>query len=211
MADGINQGHTPSFLYALPSLDFVPWKATKKGNGDGSVGSKSKLKPMKSYQILKNEAAQKNKNKKENALGVISKSFQKNINANYPNGSDGILIIKSFSMSSIKNQVQLIGNVGQEPQVTNLESGKKVVRFSLATNENYKNDKGEKVQSTDWHTVVAWGKTAEIVEKFVGKGKEVGITGKLKTRTYTTEDGNQRYVTEVEAREILLLRSKGDR
>lgn len=114
-------------------------------------------------------------------------------------------------MSTLKNHVQLIGNVGQEPTITNLESGKKVARFSIATNENYKNDKGEKVQNTDWHTVVAWGKIAEIVEKYVGKGKEIGITGKLRTRTYTTDDGNQRYVTEVEAREILLLGSKSDK
>ena len=114
-------------------------------------------------------------------------------------------------MKSIKNQVQLIGNVGQEPTITNLESGKKVARFSIATNEYYKDAKGEKQTDTNWHTVVAWGKTAEIVEKFVGKGKEVGITGKLKTRTYTTDDGNQRYVTEVVADEILLLGSKNDK
>jgi len=86
-------------------------------------------------------------------------------------------------MSTLKNHVQLIGNVGQEPTITDLESGKKVARFSLATNENYKNDKGEKVQTTDWHTVVAWGKTAEIVEKYAGKGKEIGVSGKLRTRT----------------------------
>ncbi len=110
-------------------------------------------------------------------------------------------------MSTLKNHVQLIGNVGQEPTITNLESGKKVARFSLATNEYYKDAKGEKTQNTDWHTVVAWGKTAEIIEKYVVKGKEVGVTGKLRTRTYTTDDGNQRYVTEVEAREILLLGS----
>ncbi|WP_339841494.1 single-stranded DNA-binding protein [uncultured Maribacter sp.] len=114
-------------------------------------------------------------------------------------------------MKSIKNHVQLIGNVGQEPTITNLESGKKVARFSIATNEYYKDAKGEKQTDTNWHTVVAWGKTAEIVEKFVGKGKEVGITGKLKTRTYTTDDGNQRYVTEVVADEILLLGSKNDK
>ncbi len=114
-------------------------------------------------------------------------------------------------MTSIKNHVQLIGNVGQEPTITNLESGKKVARFSIATNEYYKDAKGEKQTDTNWHTVVAWGKTAEIVEKFVGKGKEVGITGKLKTRTYTTDDGNQRYVTEVVADEILLLGSKTDK
>ena len=111
-------------------------------------------------------------------------------------------------MSTIKNHVQLIGNVGQEPTITNLESGKKVARFSLATNENYKDSKGEKQTDTNWHAIVAWGKTAEIIEKYVIKGKEVGIVGKLKTRTYTTEDGNQRYVTEVEANEILLMGSK---
>lgn len=111
-------------------------------------------------------------------------------------------------MSTIKNHVQLIGNVGQEPTITNLESGKKVARFSLATNENYKDSKDEKQTDTNWHTVVAWGKTADVIEKYVSKGKEIGIVGKLKTRTYETEDGNQRYVTEVEASEILLLSSK---
>ncbi|WP_298501584.1 single-stranded DNA-binding protein [uncultured Maribacter sp.] len=111
-------------------------------------------------------------------------------------------------MSTIKNHVQLIGNVGQEPTVTNLENGKKVARFSLATNENYKDNKGEKQTDTNWHTVVAWGKVAEIIEKYVNKGKEIGIVGKLRTRTYETEEGNQRYVTEVEANEILLLGSK---
>ncbi len=111
-------------------------------------------------------------------------------------------------MSSIKNHVQLIGNVGQDPTVTNLENGKKVARFSLATNENYKNGKGEKQTDTNWHTVVAWGKVADIIEKFVDKGKEIGIVGKLKTRTYTMDDGNQRYVTEVVADEILLMGNK---
>lgn len=111
-------------------------------------------------------------------------------------------------MSTIKNHVQLVGNVGQEPTITNLESGKKVARFSMATNENYKDSKGERQTDTNWHTVVAWGKVAEIIENFVNKGKEIGIAGKLKTRTYTMDDGNQRYVTEVETNEILLLGSK---
>ena len=114
-------------------------------------------------------------------------------------------------MSTIKNHVQLIGNVGQEPTITNLESGKKVAHFSLATNEYYKDAKGEKQTDTNWHTVVAWGKTAEIVEKYVVKGKEVGISGKLKTRSYTNDDNEQRYVTEVVADEILLLGSKDDK
>ncbi len=111
-------------------------------------------------------------------------------------------------MSSIKNHVQLIGNVGQEPTVTNLESGKKVARLSLVTNENYKNGKGEKQTDTNWHTVVAWGKVADIIEKYAEKGKEIGVVGKLKTRTYTMDDGNQRYVTEVVADEILLMGNK---
>lgn len=108
-------------------------------------------------------------------------------------------------MSTIRNYVQLIGYVGQEPTITQLENGKKVARFSMATNEPYKNNEGERRTDTNWHTVVAWGKTAEVVEKYITKGKEVGLTGKLKTRTYTTEDGNQRYVTEVVADEILLI------
>ncbi|MEZ7496555.1 single-stranded DNA-binding protein [Leeuwenhoekiella aequorea] len=111
-------------------------------------------------------------------------------------------------MSTIRNQVQLIGNVGQEPTLTTLESGKKVIRFSLATNEFYKNSKGEKVQDTQWHTVVAWGKTAELIENYAPKGKELALTGKLKSRSYEDKDGFKRYVTEVEASEILLLGSK---
>ncbi|MEM6734583.1 MAG: single-stranded DNA-binding protein [Bacteroidota bacterium] len=113
-------------------------------------------------------------------------------------------------MSTIKNHVQLIGHIGEDPKVTNLESGRKVARFRLATNEHYKDAKGEKRTDTNWHSIVAWGKTAEIIEKYTAKGKEIGVTGKLKTRTYTTDDGNQRYVTEVEANEILLLGGKND-
>ncbi len=111
-------------------------------------------------------------------------------------------------MSTIKNHVQLIGNVGQEPTITNLESGKKVARFSLATNENYKDNQGEKQTDTNWHTIVGWGKTAEIIEKYTEKGKEIAVVGKLKTRSYTTSEGDQRYVTEVVANEILLMGNK---
>jgi len=116
--------------------------------------------------------------------------------------------LNDFIMNTIKNHVQLIGNVGVEPIITNLESGKKVARFSLATNEYYKDGKREKQTDTNWHTVVAWGKTAEIVEKYVAKGKEVGISGKLKSRSYTTDDNEQCYVMEVVADEILLLGGK---
>ena len=111
-------------------------------------------------------------------------------------------------MGTLRNHVQLIGNVGQEPTITNLESGRKIARFSLATNEFYKKDKGEKVQTTEWHTVVAWGKTADLIENYVTKGKELALTGKLKSRTYEDKEGVTRYVTEIEASEILLIGSK---
>ncbi|MCX2682240.1 single-stranded DNA-binding protein, partial [Galbibacter sp. EGI 63066] len=73
------------------------------------------------------------------------------------------------------------------------------------TNEDYKNSKGEKQTETNWHTVVAWGKTADIIEKYVGKGKEIAIEGKLTSRSYEDKEGVKRYVTEVVASEILLL------
>ena len=113
-------------------------------------------------------------------------------------------------MSTLKNKVQLIGNVGNEPEITNLESGKKVAKFSIATNESYKDSKGEKVTNTQWHNIVAWGKIAEIVEKYVDKGKEVALEGKLMARSYETKEGEKRYVTEVVVDEILLLGIKGD-
>ncbi|MFY0714988.1 single-stranded DNA-binding protein [Seonamhaeicola sp. NFXS20] len=112
-------------------------------------------------------------------------------------------------MSTLKNKVQLIGNVGNEPEITNLESGKKVARLSLATNENYKNSQGEKQTDTNWHTVIAWGKTAGIIEKYVTKGKEIAVSGKLSTRRYEDKSGNKRYVTEVVISEILLLSNNG--
>ncbi len=108
-------------------------------------------------------------------------------------------------MKTLRNNVQLIGNVGQEPEIKNLESGKKVASFSIATNEFYKNSKGEKVQDTQWHNIVAWGKTAEIVERYLGTGKEIAIEGKLTNRSYESKEGAKRYVTEVVASEILLL------
>ncbi len=83
-----------------------------------------------------------------------------------------------------------------------------MARFPMATNEYYTNNQGEKIQNTDWHHVVAWGKTADILEKYTAKGSEIGVQGKIKTRSYTTEDGKQRYVTEIVADEVLLLGSK---
>ncbi|WP_041250404.1 single-stranded DNA-binding protein [Christiangramia forsetii] len=108
-------------------------------------------------------------------------------------------------MSTIRNTVQLIGNVGNEPEIVNLESGKKLAKFSIATNESYKNAKGEKITDTQWHNIVAWGKTAELVENYVPKGKEIGVEGKLTSRSYEDKDGIKRYITEVICHELLLM------
>ena len=104
----------------------------------------------------------------------------------------------------MKNRVQLIGHVGQEPEITNLESGR-VANFTIATNENYTNAKGEKVEQTEWHRVSAWGKTVVIIEKLLTKGSHVAIEGKLTHRSYDDKDGNKRYITEVVANELVLL------
>ena len=108
-------------------------------------------------------------------------------------------------MNALKNKVQLIGHLGNDPEIINLESGKTLAKFSIATNESYKNAQGEKVENTYWHNIVAWGKTAQIVEKFVGKGKEVAIEGKLTTRSGEDKDGMKRYTTEVVCNELLML------
>ncbi|WP_339835943.1 single-stranded DNA-binding protein [uncultured Maribacter sp.] len=113
-------------------------------------------------------------------------------------------------MSTLRNKVQLIGNVGNDPEMTILESGKKVIRFSLATNETYKNAKGEKVQNTDWHNLVAWNKTAEVIEQYASKGKEIAIEGKLTSRSYETSEGEKRFITEVVISEVLLLGIKNE-
>jgi single-strand DNA-binding protein len=108
-------------------------------------------------------------------------------------------------MNTLRNKVQLIGNLGNDPEIVNLESGKTLAKFSVATNESYKNAQGEKVTDTQWHNIVAWGKTAQIVEKYVGKGKEVAIEGKLTTRSWEDKDGIKRHTTEVVCSELLML------
>ena len=113
-------------------------------------------------------------------------------------------------MYALKNKVQLIGNLGSAPEVKTTESGKKLAKFNLATHETYRNTKGEKVTETTWHNLVAWGKVAELVEKFLTKGKEVAIEGKLINNSYTDKDGNKKYSTEVQVSEILMLGSKAE-
>ena len=111
-------------------------------------------------------------------------------------------------MNALRNKVQLIGHTGGDPEMLTLDSGKKRAKLTIATNETYKNDKGEKITDTQWHSVIAWGKTAEIIEKYVMKGKEIALEGKLVHRSYEDKNGEKKYSTEVVVSELLLLGSK---
>jgi len=111
-------------------------------------------------------------------------------------------------MNNLRNKVQLIGNLGQAPEIINFENGNKLAKISLATNESYKNAKGEKVDAVQWHNAIAWGKQAELFEKYTKKGQEVAIEGKLVTRSYETKEGEKRTNTEVQISEVLLLGGK---
>ena len=111
-------------------------------------------------------------------------------------------------MSSLRNKVQLIGNLGMNPEIKTLDSGKKMAKFTIATNETYKNAKGEKVTDTQWHNIIAWNKTADLVEMFLEKGKEVAIEGKLTSRSWEDEKGIKKYITEIVCNEILFLGTK---
>ncbi len=104
----------------------------------------------------------------------------------------------------------LIGRLGSQPETKKLANGGAMARFSLATSESYKNDKGERVEETQWHSLIAWGKTAEIAAKFLTKGKEVVVEGKLVTSNYTDKDGNKRYSTDVVVNELLFVGGKSE-
>ncbi len=108
-------------------------------------------------------------------------------------------------MNALRNSVQLIGNLGNDPEIVNLDNGSKLAKFSIATSDSYKNAQGEKIEDTQWHNIVAWGKTAEIVENYLTKGKQVALEGKLVHRSYETKEGEKRYVTEIKCNEILML------
>lgn len=108
----------------------------------------------------------------------------------------------------MRNKVQLIGHVGQDPEVKTIENGRKVAKFSLATNENYTNDKGEKSRTNRMASFDCLGETAEIIEKYVTKGKEIAIEGKLTHRSYDDKNGEKKYVTDVIVNELLLIASQ---
>ncbi|WP_295713333.1 single-stranded DNA-binding protein [Mucilaginibacter sp.] len=112
-------------------------------------------------------------------------------------------------MNSLRNSVRLVGNLGMDPEVKVFDSNKKMARISIATNESYKNDKGEKITDTTWHNLVLWGAQAKLAEDLLKKGDEVAIEGKLANRNYTDKDGVKRYVSEIVVNEFLKIGAKG--
>ena len=121
-----------------------------------------------------------------------------------------LLTIKQKVMNALRNKVQLIGRLGQDPEIKTLDSGKKVAHFNLATNESYKNAEGTKVDETTWHSIVAWNGLAELSSRFLSKGREVCIEGRINYRSYTDKNGVQRNVTEIVATDLVLL-SQGNK
>jgi len=111
-------------------------------------------------------------------------------------------------MNTLKNSVRLVGNLGMDPELKSFDNNKQLARVSMATNESYKNDKGEKVTETQWHNLVLWGVQAKLAGDFLKKGDEVAIEGKLANRNYTDKDGIKRYSCEIVVNEFLKLSSK---
>lgn len=108
------------------------------------------------------------------------------------------------------NKVILLGNLGKDPEIRHLESGRSVANFTLATSEVYKNKEGNKVTNTEWHNVVLWTPLAEVADKYLKKGNQVYIEGKITTRSYDDKEGNKRYITEVVGREMTLVGGRPD-
>jgi len=111
-------------------------------------------------------------------------------------------------MNSLRNKVQLIGNLGQDPEIRTFENGRSVARFSLATTDSYRDSEGKKITETQWHNLIAWGNMAKTIQKYLVKGSEVAVEGKLTHRTYEDKEGKKRYFTEVVLTDMVMLRSK---
>ena len=108
------------------------------------------------------------------------------------------------------NKAILIGRLGKDPDVVNFDSGSKKVSFPLATSDSYKNRSGERVETTEWHNIVIWGKLADIAEQYLRKGDPIYLEGKIETRNYDDKDGNKRYITEIRTNSFTMLGSKDD-
>lgn len=111
-------------------------------------------------------------------------------------------------MTALKNSVRLIGNLGMDPEVKTFDNNRKLARLSIAVNDSYKNDKGEKITETHWHTIVMWGAQANLAESLLKKGDPIAIEGKLSSRNYNDKDGIKRYVTEIVVNEFVKMGMK---
>ncbi|OFY56890.1 MAG: single-stranded DNA-binding protein [Bacteroidetes bacterium RBG_13_46_8] len=114
-------------------------------------------------------------------------------------------------MNTLRNKVQLIGNLGANPEIRSFDNGKTVARFSLATTDSYQDANGKKISETQWHNLVAWGGLAKIIEKYLTKGSEVAVEGKLTHRTYEDKDGNKKYYTEVVLHDMVMLNTRNNK
>ena len=110
-------------------------------------------------------------------------------------------------MNSLANRVTLIGNLGKDPETKTTESGKKITHFTLATNDGYKNNEGERVNETTWHNIVAWNGLADVAGKFLKKGREVAVEGRIVYRTYEDKKGVTKNITEIVLSDLVLLRN----
>jgi len=110
-------------------------------------------------------------------------------------------------MNSLRNRVYLLGNLGQDPETKTLESGKKITKFTLATSDDFKNGEGQKVKETTWHNIVAWNGLADIAGRFLKKGRQVAVEGRIVYRNYDDKNGVTRYVTEIVINDLLMLTS----
>jgi len=108
-------------------------------------------------------------------------------------------------MNALRNKVQLIGRLGQDPEIVTFANGNQIAKFSMATDDSYKDKDGKKVERTYWHNVVVNGGLVKIVESYVSKGQEIAIEGKLTNRSWEDKEGNKHYITEVICRELLML------
>jgi single-strand DNA-binding protein len=108
-------------------------------------------------------------------------------------------------MNALRNKVQLIGRLGQDPEIINFADGNKMAKFSLATDDSYKDKDGNKVERAYWHNIVIKGGLVKVVENYVNKGQEIALEGKLTTRSWEDKEGNKRFITEVVCNELLML------
>jgi len=108
-------------------------------------------------------------------------------------------------MNTLRNKVQLIGRLGQDPEIISFSDGNKMAKFTVATDDSYKDKDGNKVERAYWHNIIVKGGLVNVVENYITKGKEIAIEGKLTNRSYTTKEGIKRYITEIVCSELLML------